>query len=129
MVFDVNRNLLLGRKPQGQRVCSPTEFGLRKKTLLALGSDGRGLGFQAVIDLCSIMQGQRLCFPVFGLRRKNPLAACGLNGQWMWPLGVMDCCGEGIVEMEGVMLKAVDPAQADEHKFRPRTTYCEGGRP
>jgi len=132
-VFDVSRNLLLERRLQGQRVCSPADFGVRKTNLLAKSSDGRGMGFQAVFDVSRNLllerrpQGQRVRSPAdFGVRRTNLLAACSLNGRRIWSLGVMECCEEGIVQMEGGMLEIVDSAQVDKHPFCPRTTFLRG---
>ncbi len=131
--FDVSGDLLLERRSQGQRVCSPVDFGVRKTNLFAKSSDGRGMGFQAVVDLCRNRllerrpQGQRVRSPTDSVVRKtNLLAACSLSGRQMWSLGVMECCEEGIVQMEGGMLEIVNTAQVDKHPFRPRTTFLQG---
>jgi len=113
-------------------VRSPADLGVRKTNLLAKSSDGRGMGFQAVIDLCRNLlferrlQGQRVRSPAdFGVRRTILLAKSS-DGRRMGSLGVMESCEEGIVQMGGGMLETVDSTQIDKHPFRPRTTFLQG---
>ena len=121
IAFDVNRNPLLERRPQGQKVRPLADFGVRKTDILAQSSDGRWMGFQAVIDLCrksrleSTSQGQRLCFPMFGVRRRHLLAACSLNGRRMWSLGVMTVHSR-LVRLVSIVLNGSNRSQ---HLYAP----------